>query len=326
MFASVMSGAGPTLGQEWFKAIAEQCRIEAEHDPGDLSATFDHFFTYSRLLATEVTVLFAKKGAGEMEPHALEEAIEDLSDRLQQFETKIESTFRDVPFFNHNWRREVDENDIVDFTDPHFMFTGPYFTMNYIMVDFWGASIIFLHQVSLVREKKVHPDQDGHFLKSGRLLDYALKKAKMLEAIANSEMSPPGAVLGCQASLAVMSLFLPNEKRYSDWTRRQFAMIEGEGYTYPQSLKDKLAELWSEDVTQWWLPNEEGYSPCIKSIREFMAHRVQAPRDVRDVDVRDMNGVFRDMSLHAKTELLEGLGPSDLGMDIDSTTAGSAYS
>lgn len=314
VFASVMSGAGPTLGQEWFKAIAEQCRVEADPDQieFDLSATFDFFFTTARLLATEVTILFSKKTAGTIPQQDFEEQVRKLETRMAQFEARLESSFTDMRCYNHSWKRELNDDDIVDFTDPHFMHTGPYFTMNYIKVDFWGARIHFLHQLQLFREKEAHPEQDGIFSKSGGQLDYALKKAKMLEAIENSEESPADAVLGCQTSLAITSLFLPNEKKYSDWTRRKMAMIEGYGYTYPRPLKDKLSELWSEDVRTWWLPNNEGYSDCIKSIREFMASRVQAPRDLRDVDVRDMNGVFRDMSLHAKTELLEGLGPLDL--------------
>lgn len=40
-----------------------------------------------------------------------------------------------------------------------------------------------------------------------------------------------------------------------------------------------MSELWSEDVTHWWLPNEEGYPSTVKKIREFIEYRAAKPID-----------------------------------------------
>lgn len=40
-----------------------------------------------------------------------------------------------------------------------------------------------------------------------------------------------------------------------------------------------MSELWCEDVTEWWLPNNEGYPTSIKTVREFIAYRASKPAD-----------------------------------------------
>ena len=59
-----------------------------------------------------------------------------------------------------------------------------------------------------------------------------------------------------------------------------------------------MAELWNDsEITRWWLPNDEGYTPIIRSIRTFIEERTLKPRNQSSEDVRNMKGVFSKMSL-----------------------------
>lgn len=58
-----------------------------------------------------------------------------------------------------------------------------------------------------------------------------------------------------------------------------------------------MAELWADDVARWWLPNDEGYSDTIRTVREFVEHRGTRPTDAYATGIRDMSGIFRTLDI-----------------------------
>lgn len=58
-----------------------------------------------------------------------------------------------------------------------------------------------------------------------------------------------------------------------------------------------MSDLWGEDVTRWWLPNDEGYKPIIAALREFVTFRNCFPRDAWGAKLRDMSGIFRNLDM-----------------------------
>lgn len=85
-------------------------------------------------------------------------------------------------------------------------------------------------------------------------------------------------------------------------------------YIYPASLRKRMSDLWGVDVTHWWLPNDEGFPPMLRALRDFIDFRAMSAAkepDAKDVDVRDMAGIFKTMSLERDmpdhvTEMIEG--------------------
>lgn len=71
-----------------------------------------------------------------------------------------------------------------------------------------------------------------------------------------------------------------------------------------------MTELWGEDVSRWWLPNDESYPSTIRIIREFVEYRATRPTDTWTTDIRDMKGMFRSLNLeeHGIPEELRGTG------------------
>jgi hypothetical protein len=47
----------------------------------------------------------------------------------------------------------------------------------------------------------------------------------------------------------------------------------------------------------WWLPNDEGYPPIIRSIRKFVEERTAPAKDLPSEDLRDMKAIFSSMNL-----------------------------
>jgi hypothetical protein len=59
----------------------------------------------------------------------------------------------------------------------------------------------------------------------------------------------------------------------------------------------------------WWLPDDEGYPPIIRSIRKFVEERTSHATDLPGEDLRDMKAIFASLNLDD--------GPAGLPTDSD---------
>jgi hypothetical protein len=78
-----------------------------------------------------------------------------------------------------------------------------------------------------------------------------------------------------------------------------------------------MADLFRDrSCMHWWLPNDEGFSPIIRSIRRFVEERTSPATDLPGEDLRDMKQIFASMNLddgsstlHSKEEKAKGTLP-----------------
>ena len=49
--------------------------------------------------------------------------------------------------------------------------------------------------------------------------------------------------------------------------------------------------------SDWWLPNDESCPPIIRSIKDFIKDRTQAPKDQVSDDLREMRGIFSSLTI-----------------------------
>lgn len=228
LFAGMMSGGETVLGREWFASCADFYERQARGRPDDLGARFEEFFSRSRLLATDVALLFAARTKNMISDQQFASESSNVSARFDSFRKMLETAFTGPSRFVQSFPNAPPprEEDITDFRDPAFLYGGDYFTMNYVLIDFWAIDLMFRYQQALAQG--VDP--------SAQLAVLALKKCKMFEAVQYHDQGPPGAVLGCQASLGIASLFLPKDAKHMNWCRRKFALIEQKGYGSPCDL------------------------------------------------------------------------------------------
>ncbi|KAK5119621.1 hypothetical protein LTR85_007450 [Meristemomyces frigidus] len=289
LFAGMMSGGQTCLEREWFASCADFYHRQARDRPSDLGAKFEDYFATSRLLATDVALLFSGQTKDTITDEQFAGDTANVMTQFANFGRTIQTAFTDPSCFAKTFPNTQDppQDEITDFRDPNFLYAGELFTMNFVLIDFWAIELMFKYQLTMAQRQQPPPE----------LTEIALKKCKMFEAIEHSDQGPPGAVLGCQASLGIASLFLPKDKMHTDWCRRKFALIEQNGYIYPAALRERMTGVWKEDVTHWWLPNDEGYPPIIRAIRDFIEYRARMPTDALGTDVRDMSGIFRHLQV-----------------------------
>ena len=221
IFAGMMSGGETMLGREWFAACAEHYERAARDRPEHLGARFEAYFATSRLLATDVALVFAAKTKNSLTDEQFATNIASIVDRLEVYGESLETAFTDPSCFVKSFpdTPATSDDDINDYRDPNFLYEGELFTMNYVLIDVWALELMFKYQLSMAQRQPVPPE----------LTHLSLKKCKMFEAVEVYDKGPPGAVLGCLASLGIASLFLPRDKKHTDWCRRKYALIEQHG-------------------------------------------------------------------------------------------------
>ncbi|KXS93645.1 hypothetical protein AC578_4208 [Pseudocercospora eumusae] len=306
LFAGIMAGGETQLGREWFAASAEFYERQTRDKPTDLGARFEKYFADSRLLATDVALLFAGKTKNTISDEDFAMGLQKLSTQFADFGHEIEHAFTDSKCFIKSFpdAPEPQSDDLFDFRDPEFLYAGELSTMNFVLIDHWAIDLMFKYQTSLAMGREPGVE----------LTSIALKKAKMFEAIQYGASSQQTAVLGCQASLGIMALFLPKDPAYMTWCRRKFALIEQLGYIYPSNFRSRMSEHWAEDVTRWWLPNDEGYPTSIRTIRDFVEYRATRPTDALGTGISNMSGIFRSLHIdeHGFSDDLKSAGTESI--------------
>ncbi|KAH9833622.1 Fungal specific transcription factor domain, partial [Teratosphaeria destructans] len=302
LFAAAMSGGEPSLGRGWFVAATDFFTAQVADRPMDMSAQFEEYFAISRLLATDGALLLAAKRKNTITDEYFESETQKLLEEMAAFGKRISTTHSAPEAFVKQFPDAAppSPDDITNFHDPYFLYGGSLFTMNYVLIDFWAIDLMFKYQIMSARNQQP----------TAELTCIALQLVKMFQAIewCSDPGKPRGAMLGCQASLGIASLFLPRDERHTMWCRRKYALIEQNGYIYPSTLRERMSDLWQTDVTHWWLPNGEGLPDVVKSIRDFIEYRATAPRDASGQQVREMSGIFNRIAI----------SEHDSGADTDS--------
>ena len=68
-------------------------------------------------------------------------------------------------------------------------------------------------------------------------------------------------------------------------------------YIYSDVLRNRMLESMGAGPSDWWLPNDEGCPPIIRSIKDFIKERTQAPKDQVSDDLREMRGIFNSLTI-----------------------------
>ncbi|RDL33609.1 uncharacterized protein BP5553_07977 [Venustampulla echinocandica] len=316
VFAGLMGGFETVLSRDWFSASFGVCQQIAIMDPTDLDWKIETALAHHRLIATDMTLLFARMSKGELSMDRFLRENADLGRRIEEWESKMDPALKDSRFLITDFTGAPprDPDDIVDPYAPGLIYSGPLWAMNMARIDWLSIDLMHTYQTALTTKSPPSPE----------LMQKAYRICQLFEAMELWPGSVPGAVVACQASLGISCLFLPKDERHSMWARRKLATIESHGYIFPHTFRSKMADLFGDrSCMHWWLPNEERYPPIIRSIRKFVEERSSPAKDVSSEDLRDMKAIFATMKLdEGIADPEEHKGTSALASIAVATTAG----
>jgi hypothetical protein len=69
-------------------------------------------------------------------------------------------------------------------------------------------------------------------------------------------------------------------------------------YIAPLTIRTRMAELFKDPTcVRWWLPNDEGFTPFLQSIRIFADERNATAASAQSTNLRQIRHVFSRMRL-----------------------------
>ena len=160
LFAGLLAGSETNLDRAWFAVCADFYDVQARERPSDLGAKFEGFFSTSRLLATDVTLLFAARHRDSISEEDFEERVPDLIRQFDEFKTTLLNAFEGPSCFVQEFplAPPPSPDDLTNFRDPYFLYAGDLFTMNYILIDFWAIDLHFKMSLASIRRQPPPPD------------------------------------------------------------------------------------------------------------------------------------------------------------------------
>jgi hypothetical protein len=225
VFAGMLSGNGTILGREWFQAQHDWDLRQVRLKPDDLGLKYRERFSWFRVIAADIAIMFAKKNKNAISEEEFEAKCQVISEELGNWEDKLGPALRDpskvVTDFSDAPQR--DPEDIVDPYEPNRLYGGELFPTNYLTLQFLGLHLMYQHQLSEMRGRPRIP----------QMQELALRMCQLIEAIQYYPGSPSSILLGLQANLGMATAFLPQDEKHNMWARRKLADVEVLGYLAP---------------------------------------------------------------------------------------------
>jgi hypothetical protein len=221
VFAGLMGGFEMVLSRDWFSYAYEFFQKQVINEPSNLNFKIEMSISKLRLIAMDMSTVFAKIGKGEISYEDFLQENEAVARRIAVWKTEIDPALQDPQYlvFDFTGARPRDPNDIVDPYLPGVLFRGPLWVMNISLLDWYSVDLMHKYQTALTMQKQ--PSEE--------LSLRAFETCQLYEAIELFPESPPGIVLALQASLGIACLFLPRDERHAMWARRKLANIESNG-------------------------------------------------------------------------------------------------
>ncbi|KAL8924137.1 MAG: hypothetical protein Q9172_002846 [Xanthocarpia lactea] len=221
LFAGFMSGYETVLGREWLAANEHYHAEQADQHPESVDHKLEAAVASHRVLAIDMVMLFAKLPRDAITLERFQKDNELLAVRIRKMREDLEPLLSDDRYMVKSFAGapERDEGDIVDPYKPGGLRQGPLWTVNFLLMDWLGISIMHTYQTALILQQKPPPG----------LVDIALELCRLFEAIQYWPGSVPGSMLSAQAGLGIAVVFLPKDERHTMWCRKKLAAVESQG-------------------------------------------------------------------------------------------------
>jgi hypothetical protein len=287
LFVGIQSGGEAVLSRDWYEAVHECYKTKVANNPDNLGYKYEERFAYSRIVAKDSSDLFARAGKGLLTPQEFMEQMPGVRSKTEGLIQSIGSELLDPSYKVKDIKGQPGPDDIVNGFEPNVIYGGDRWTSNFLLLDFWGINFMYNISASMALKKPFDTE----------LTEVAYKVSQIFEAMCAYPNAPDGAIIEAQVSFAIATLFLPKDPKTMQWCRKTFAKVESLGYIYPDAMRNRMLEAWGLEPSDWWLPNDEGCPPIIRSIKDFIRERSTAPKDQISEDLREMRGIFSSLNI-----------------------------
>jgi hypothetical protein len=220
-FASLMGGFEMVLDRKWLSYSEGFFRQQTLREPTSLSWKIELAFAQLRLIAMDMSTVFAKNRKGEITHDQFLKENDAVGERIAAWKTQMDPALQDTRYLVNDFPDApgLGSDDIVNPYTPGIIYKGPLWVMNVGAIDWHAISVMHQYQTSLTMQTQP----------SSELVLMAYASCQLYESVELWPGSPPGTILALQASLGIACLFLPRDQKHSMWARRKLARIEAHG-------------------------------------------------------------------------------------------------
>ena len=221
VFAGLMGGFEMVLSREWFSYAPEYFQQQVDVEPTNLNWKIELAISKLRLIAMDMSTVFAKNGKGEINFEQFVFENEAVGRRIEAWKTHMDPALQDSQYLvtDFTGARPLDPEDIVSPYIPGTIYRGPLWVMNVSTLDWYSIDLMHKYQTALTLKNQP----------SKELSLKAYQSCQLFESVEFYPESPPGTILALQASLGIACLFLPRDTTHAMWARRKLAAIESQG-------------------------------------------------------------------------------------------------
>ncbi|RDA84696.1 hypothetical protein CP532_2765 [Ophiocordyceps camponoti-leonardi (nom. inval.)] len=289
-YVAIMGGFPTGLSREWFDVTMAYCQSQAEAQPESLRWKIDYRSARLRLITFDMSMLYAQGSRGQLSPQAFAHEHARLTQELLDWKRSWDPSLTDPTYLVTDllYRRDPGPEDIVDAYKPGTLFHPPLFTTTLITAEWHSIVIMHLSQAAKTPPPPL----------LAKVREHAYAACQYFEAVERWPACPPGALVSLQPCISIAALFLPHDGKHQMWLRRRFALLDTLGFIHPTTRRLKMARLFRDpSCSRWWLPNDEGLTPVLQSIRAFADERNAAAVDDKLDNIREVRHLFVKLSL-----------------------------
>jgi hypothetical protein len=289
-FVALMGGFPTELPREWYDAMLAFSQSQVAANPDSTEWKVESLKAIMRRITYDMSIVYARRSRGQLSPEQFAEEHSKISERLMEWKEGVDPSLVDPKHLvtEFSQQKPLAPDHIFDPYRPGVLFDFPLFTSNILMVE-W-LSVIIMHKSQAPSEVL-----RASFMELGT---HAYEVCQYFETLQHWKSTPSGVLIAIQPALSIAALFLPQDSRHHMWLRRKFARLEIEGYIYPSSIRQKMALLFRDPSCEnWWLPDENGFTPVLRSIRNFAEERNAAAVTSQQESLREIRHIFASLEL-----------------------------
>ncbi|KAM7188184.1 hypothetical protein V8F33_010777 [Rhypophila sp. PSN 637] len=314
VFIGIMGSCETSLPREWFATNVAYYDSKIAEEPGNLSWKIESASARLRFIAMEMSHLFGRGARKEVseEEYAVEH--DRLSMALEEWKNGREPTLEDPSHLVTEFENShvMGPDDIVSPFVPGILFRPPLFAWTILTCE-WH-SIVLMHASQAVSEPSDETRE--------RMMEHAHAICQTCQTVQLWPLSPGGSMIILHPCLAIASLFVPRDTKHDMWIRRKFALLEGMGYISPKTMRTRMAELFNDQsCLHWWLPNHEGFTPILQTIRNFADDRNAAAVSTQGDNLGQVRHVFSKMEIGQQTDIKMERGSNSGSREIKSESS-----
>ncbi|KAK3323435.1 hypothetical protein B0T19DRAFT_358636 [Cercophora scortea] len=290
VFIGIMGSFETSLPREWFTACIDYYDSRAAAEPSSVGWKIEASAARLRFISMEMSLLFGKGARQEVAEEAYVAEHRRLSSALDNWRDSWDPALEDPAYLVTDFPRThaLDPEDIVNPFTPGVLFRPPLFASTMLSCE-W-------HSIALMLESQAIAEASDET--RARMMEHAYAICQICETVEFWPLSPGGSLIILHPCLAIAALFVPRDAKHHIWIRKKFALLEGMGYISPLTMRRRMAELFlDESCVRWWLPNDEGFTPILQSIRTLADDRNATAVSSQSDNLRQVRHVFSKMYL-----------------------------